>query len=125
MHNGLTHAWLSSSLLISPREQIVFIEQLVNGTLPVSMAAHQHTIDLMYRGNLDNGWVLYGKTGNGYLQDTDEKQVGWFVGFVQHHDEWIVFSYLQTDDQPMGSYASIRVKRALEDVIMPLIEAIK
>ena len=44
---------------------------------------------------------------------------------MQHHDDRIVFFYLQTDDQPMGSYASIRAKCALEDVIMQLIEAIK
>ena len=68
---------------------------------------------------------MYGTTDNGYLQGTDEKQVPWFVEFVQHHDDRIVFSYLQTDDQPMDSYASIRAKRALEDVIMQLIEAIK
>jgi len=34
--NGLTHAWLSSSLAISPEEQVQFLQRLVNKKLPVS-----------------------------------------------------------------------------------------
>ena len=41
--NGLTHSWLSSSLEISPEEQVAFLQNLVNRQLPVSSKAYNMT----------------------------------------------------------------------------------
>ena len=35
-HNGLTHAWLSSSLEIYVAEKAIFLEKLIDNELPVS-----------------------------------------------------------------------------------------
>ncbi|MGI4858816.1 MAG: penicillin-binding transpeptidase domain-containing protein, partial [Janthinobacterium lividum] len=42
-HDGLTHAWIDSSLLISPLEQVAFLGKVVNRTLPVSAYAFDMT----------------------------------------------------------------------------------
>ncbi len=42
-NNGLTNAWLSSSLEISPEEQIAFLQKLAADQLPVSLKAQEMT----------------------------------------------------------------------------------
>jgi len=122
MDNGLTNCWLSSSLAISPKEQIDFINRLVANKLPVSIDAQEKTKNIMYQETLPNGWELYGKTGNGSQLDADgnkmhDRQVGWFVGFTRKGEKVITFAYLITDDQKQESYASLRAKAALKDRI--------
>ena len=79
-NNGLTHSWLSSSLALSPSEQIQFLQKIINKKLPVSQKAFSMTKDILYIQELAGGWKLYGKTGNG-LQLT--KKHGWFVGWIE------------------------------------------
>src|SRR5262249_20068415 len=63
--NGLTHAWIGSSLRTSPVAQVHFISQLVKHELPVSIRAHELTKAILFVETLPNGMALYGKTGGG------------------------------------------------------------
>lgn len=113
--NGLTHAWLSSSLEISPIEQIIFLQKLIKNQLPVSMYAHEMTKDILFLEELGNGWKLYAKTGSGSLLNEDrtekiELQIGWFVGWMQKGNRTIVFAQFLEDDAQQDTYASIRAK---------------
>lgn len=100
-NNGLTHSWLSSSLLISPEEQIAFLQKLSNNKLPISLKSQQLTKSIIFVEKLPNGWSLYGKTGGGYMLDKNgvrnkDRQIGWFVGFIQKDNRKIVFAnYLE------------------------------
>lgn len=85
--NGVTRAWLSSSLQISPLEQLAFLGRLVDRQLPVSSRAVDMTSRLTEIGQLANGWDIHGKTGSGFprMSDgrTDELHAyGWFVGWA-------------------------------------------
>lgn len=127
MNNGLTHCWLSSSLRISPQEQIAFLNKLSANKLPVSMDAQLKTKAIMYQEVLPNGWKLFGKTGNGPQIDADgnkiqDRQVGWFVGFVRKGKRVITFVYLIADDKKQDSYASVRAKTALKKSIVRVVE---
>lgn len=66
--NGLTRAWLSSSLRISPDEQVAFLRRLAAGTLPVTPAAMAATAGLIDQGERPDGWRVHGKTGTGPLK---------------------------------------------------------
>jgi len=117
--NGLTNSWLSSSLTISPEEQMNFLNKLVANKLPVSQDAQEKTKNIMYQETLENGWELYGKTGNGSQLDSDgnkiqDRQVGWFVGFVRKSKKVITFAYLIEDEEIHDSFASLRAKAALK-----------
>lgn len=87
-NNGLTYAWLSSSLKISGIEQLNFLIALVNHELPLSPEAVNNTVDNMYLGTLENGFKYYGKTGAGRHgrneRDANPSRIrdGWFVGFI-------------------------------------------
>lgn len=86
--NGLTHAWLESSLKISPDEQLIFLKKLVANQLPVSTAAMMNTKTNMYLETSPNDWKIYGKTGSGFKDDI---QHGWFEGFIQKAGQTYIF----------------------------------
>jgi beta-lactamase class D len=113
-HDGLTHAWIDSSLQISPLEQIAFLQQLVNRTLPVSAHAYAMTEQITQLDPLLNGWEIHGKTGTGFpahADGTDDTAhgYGWFVGWARRGARTLVFARLVQDDagpaqppQPVG-----------------------
>lgn len=102
-NNGLTHSWLSSSLLISPEEQVVFLQKLIDGKLPVSKKSSELTKEIMFKEELSGGWKLYGKTGTGPLH-------GWFVGWIEKNGRAITFASHIKDDQKQDTVASYRAR---------------
>jgi beta-lactamase class D len=115
VEDTLVDSWISNSLKISPEEQIQFIEALLDSTLPVSIDAHRFTRNIMFLENLDNGWKLYGKTGSGTQRNVDgvkdsNRQIGWFVGWVEKDGRRIIFTQFIADDEKSDTYASFRAK---------------
>lgn len=113
--NGLTNSWLSSSLKISPKEQTIFIKKLIDGKLPVSSTAHEMTKRILFVSNIDCSWRLFGKTGSGYLLKPDgsrdeNRQIGWFVGWVQRGNNHVVFAHFIQDDKKHDEFAGKRAK---------------
>lgn len=91
-HDGLTQAWLSNSLQISPNEQLHFLQRLLTRQLPVSETAVAATLDNLFLGELNDGWKLYGKTGSGY--DVNHRTEGWFAGYLMHDKQrYIVITH--------------------------------
>jgi beta-lactamase class D len=102
--DGLTNAWLSSSLRISASEQVAFLRRLVRRELPVSPSAVEHTMAIMPSVDID-GWRVSGKTGTGLRRLADgtndrNRQVGWFVGWARRDGRTLVFARLFEDDGP-------------------------
>ena len=109
--NGLTNAWLESSLKISPREQIFFLEKLVRGTLPVSQNAMEMSKRILFLEEI-NGWKLYGKTGSGNQMNVKQ---GWFIGWIEKNDQSIVFvNYMRFYEPIEGHGGPIAKERAIE-----------
>lgn len=108
-HNGLTNAWLSSSLKISPDQQLVFLKNLVTNKLPVSKQGMLNTKENMYLETMPNGWQLYGKTGTGdsqhsVINNQHLLQDGWFIGFIQKSNKTYIFVTNFSDiDKPATS----------------------
>jgi beta-lactamase class D len=128
--NGLTRSWLSSSLEISPEEQTIFLQNMLDGKLPVSFNSHEMTKHILFLEQLPEGWKLYGKTGSGSLLNTDKTQKldlqhGWFVGFIQKDKRTIVFAEHITDDSKQGSYAGPRAKAIAKDKLLAFIASEK
>lgn len=94
--NGLTHAWLSSSLKISANEQLHFLNAMLTNKLTLTKKATQETIKNLYQGKLDNGADYYGKTGSG-RHGHSQLRDGWFVGFIKQGNQQYVFVSNLTD----------------------------
>ncbi|KHF41636.1 class D beta-lactamase [Halalkalibacter okhensis] len=80
---GIDQFWLSSSLEISPVEQSVFLEKLVQEDLPFDHEVMQ-TVKNMMKLIEEEDYTVYAKTGQG-------SGIGWFVGYVEREDMKFVF----------------------------------
>jgi beta-lactamase class D len=114
-NNGLTNAWLSSSLMISPAEQVGMLRRLLSRRLPVSSEAQDRTVAIVPQFPLPDGWTVHGKTGNGFQPRPNgtpdrDRQFGWFVGWAEKADRTVVFARLLKDDAKIEQFASVRAR---------------
>lgn len=117
--NGLDRAWLTSSLLISPREQAVFLLGLVNGTLPVSATAMERTRAIVESRPV-GGWTVWGKTGSAYPRRADRsldyaRGWGWYVGWAERENRRIVFVRLTQARERTRTSTGVLTRDALLD----------
>ncbi len=124
MSGGITHAWLQSSLLISPDEQLRFWLRFWREELPVSQHAFDMTKKITLIGRSPAGWTLHGKTGSGAIVSDKGNVIGgagWFVGHVARGDREYVFvtQYIDrappTDRRSPGPIARELTERILKD----------
>lgn len=111
MSGGLTTAWLSSSLKISPKEQVHFIRRLINGSFPVSHHSLRMTKELLFFEELPNSWKLFGKTGFGGLEGRLE--IRWFVGWVEKDGAIYPFAYNVRGEKTDQTQTISKVKQLL------------
>ena len=115
--NGLALSWVSSSLVISPVEQVAFLRKVVNRELPLTAKAYDMTARILPAVTLANGWVIQGKTGTASPvlpdgRDDDQHQYGWFVGWAKKGGRTIVFARLVQDEKKEKVAAGWRVKQS-------------
>ncbi len=127
MNDGLTQAWLDSSLRISPLEQVAFLHRVVTRQLGVSARAYDMTARITALGSLPNGWTVHGKTGTGFAMKGDggpdlTRQLGWFVGWAVKGPRTIVFARDVTDEHPENVRAGVRVRAAMLEELPALLD---
>lgn len=126
--DGLTRAWLSSTLAISPLEQIAFLRRLVRRELPVSLSAQEMTIGLTALGTVGDGWTLHGKTGTGYPVNADgtadrSRYYGWFVGWASKAERTVLFARLTVEPRGLSGGAGPRTRDALMAELPAMLDA--
>lgn len=91
---GVDSAWISSSLQVSPREQVAFLRKVANRELPVSAHASDMTAQLLRLPMLADGWQVYGKTGTASGDGAGDagRALGWFVGWATKDGRTVVFA---------------------------------
>jgi len=102
--DSLTGSWVDSSLTIAPVEQIDFLRRLLDGKLPVSAKAHDMTIAILPEFQAGE-WSVQGKTGSTRMRKgsgTDNRAIGWFVGWANKGDRRIVFARLAVNGKQEG-----------------------
>jgi beta-lactamase class D len=117
-HDGLTRAWLSSSLRISPLEQLAFLGKLVDRRLPVTPHAFDMTDRITRVATLPNGGDVHGKTGTGSPPKPNGSYdpahaYGWFVGWATKGTRTIVFARLIQDAREEKETPGLRARAAL------------
>ena len=102
INGGIDKFWLKGDLRISPDEQIEFLKNLYLNKVKFS----QRTIDIVknimiYEQNED--YTIRAKTGWG-TQDNEE--IGWFVGYVEAHNNAYFFAINIGTTKPDESFIS-------------------
>jgi beta-lactamase class D len=80
MGGGVDSFWLEGDLRISPREQVVFLQQFHEGTLGVAARSTEILKDIMIL-DTDPHYVLRGKTGTADV--TPSRELAWLVGYLE------------------------------------------
>lgn len=117
-NNGLERSWISSSLKVTPREQLAFMRQLVTRQLPVTPAAMETTLAIMQRRTTADGWQVVGKTGSAFPRKANGSfdrahGWGWYVGTAQRDGRTLVFARLTQDEGGESGSAGLRTRDAL------------
>ena len=104
---GITEFWLSGGLRTAPRQQLAFLKKLVQNDLPLS----QRTMDIVKNIMIiekTTDYTLYGKTGWGFQ---DNKDIGWFVGFIEAANKTYIFvNCIQTNNPNNKHFAKARTE---------------
>lgn len=109
-------AWINSSLKISPKEQVDFIQKMIQGELPISNHAIQMTKAIVFKEELSEGWKLFGKTGwsgSTIAKDGKTLEHSWFVGWIENDQNFYPFAYLIRDKKINLDQRIPRVKQLL------------
>lgn len=109
-------AWINSSLKISPKEQVAFIQKMIQGKLPITSHTIKMTKVLVFKEELTEGWNLFGKTGwSGADVGKDGKTLehGWFVGWIEKDQDFYPFAYLIREKKINLDQRIPRVKQLL------------
>jgi beta-lactamase class D len=130
--DGLTSSWITSSLKISPKEQVLFLEKFLNSKLPVDEKSIRSTHNIFYLEELTNNWKLYGKTGAGDLTNSNGSQDktherGWFIGWIEKGNERVIFAQyveeknIKTKENNFGYVASKHAKALAKEKLLKMI----
>lgn len=110
--------WVNSSLKISLRDQVVFIQKMLKGELPVSAQAIQMTKSILFKEDLPKGWKLFGKTGwsgSTITKDGINLEHSWFIGWIEKEQDFYPFAYLIRDKEIDLERRIPRVKEILDE----------
>ena len=116
-HDGLKWAWIDSSLQVSPREEMDFLERVVRRELPVRPLAYEITSRITAIPGEQGGWDVHGKTGTGFplLPDGSSDHAhayGWFVGWATKGARTLVFVRQTQDASLQAGRAGLRARDA-------------
>lgn len=118
-NNGLTRAWLSSSLKITPLQQVQFLQKMLERQLPVKDAAYDYTQQLLKQEAPLLNFSVYGKTGSVTAPVDAQgvklagRQLGWFVGWLQQDEQRIIFVQVINEPKQEGVYSGPKAKEAI------------
>ena len=116
-HDGLKWAWIDSSLRVSPREELGFLERVVRRELPVQPIAYEMTSRITAIAGEHGGWAIHGKTGAGFPLLADGRSdhahgYGWFVGWATKDGRTFVFVRQTQDQSAQDIPAGLRARDA-------------
>lgn len=108
--------WINSSVEISPREQVEFLQKMIQGKLPISSKAIKMTKAILFKEDLHEGLKLFGKTGwsgSDITRDGKTLEHSWFVGWIENDQNFYLFAYLIRDKKIDLDQRIPRVKQLL------------
>lgn len=110
-NDNLTNFWLSSTLKITPQEQIKFLENILLKKFKISEKSYNMTESIVPIFE-NNNWKIHGKTGT-CLYDNDTKQTGWFIGWAEKDNKIIIFVKFIDKNDDLKNISGIKAKNEI------------
>lgn len=85
---NLDKFWLEGNSQITQYQQVYFLSKLYNSELPLKKETMDSVKHIMFIEKTDN-YILRGKTG---WSEADNKDLGWFVGYIETVDNVFFFA---------------------------------
>lgn len=122
MSGGLTTFWVNSSLKVSPREQVAFLQKMLRGELSISKHAIEMTKSITFQDYFEGG-KLFGKTGwSGVFVDEEGKraEIGWLIGWIEKDEAFYPFAYSIREGEKKIELSQRlpRVKQLLKETLL-------
>ena len=117
--NAIYDSWISSSLKISPREQIFFLKNFLENKFNLPNKSIVNTKNILHVADLENSWKLYGKTGSCDIESQESQPIQsvWFVGWIEKNNRKIIFADYLEELESKDYYVSKSAKEDLLDNI--------
>ncbi|MBE2280552.1 MAG: class D beta-lactamase [Ignavibacteriaceae bacterium] len=97
--------WLTGPLEISPMEQVQFLIKFISYDLPFSKENIDAVKETMLLEETET-YKLFAKTG---WAQSDKRNIGWFIGFVQKGDNYYIFANrIEADENIRDSFGTAR-----------------
>jgi len=106
-NENIDNFWLTGNSKINPFQQIDFLNRLYNKQLPISNQTSE-TLKKIMRIEQNDNYILSGKTG---LAISEEKETGWFVGYIEKGEKTFYFATKiipNEDDMQRNKFSSLR-----------------
>lgn len=122
--NAIYDSWISSSLKISPREQIFFLKNFLENKFKLSNKSIANTKNILHVADLENSWKLYGKTGSCDIESQESQPIQsvWFVGWIEKNNRKIIFADYLEELESKDYYFSKSAKEDLLDNINKILK---
>ena len=91
---------------------------MVQGKLPVNAKSVQMTKQLLFNGNIADGWKMYALRGSGYIVNPADpkdksKPIGWYVGWLERSDRTVFFAQSIQEDKPSNVSLGLKAEAEL------------
>lgn len=96
INGGIDKFWLSGDLRITPKEQLTFLNKLIQRELNITDSTYIRMEEIMVYEKTDD-YILRAKTGWG---DQNNRDIGWFVGYVTRNNKNYIFVNLVLNSDP-------------------------
>jgi beta-lactamase class D len=122
--NAIYDSWISSSLKISPREQIFFLKNFLENKFKLPNKSIVNTKNILHVADLENSWKLYGKTGSCDIESQESQSIQsvWFVGWIEKNNRKIIFADYLEELESKDYYVSKSAKEDLLDNINKILK---
>jgi len=117
---GIDQFWLTGGLRVSPEQQIDFLRRFRDNKLPFS----QHSVDIVKNIMITKdtlNYIIRGKTG---WAGHGDKDVGWYVGYIETKGQVYYFSNcVQTDSKTLNDVnRAILFDNSRIDIVYKILE---
>ncbi len=125
----IANAWLTPApfvegtpkptLLISPVEQVEFLEKFWTFRLPAKRSAIETAQNISYLEETLKGYQWSGKTGSGFVDIAFTKRLGWFVAHIKGHNKnyIAVLDFEDTVAQEKGGFGGTEAKAMMMKIL--------